>query len=208
VPQNIPQNDDTHKLIKNQNIRLGIVGRLEWRQKGLGHLIEIATALRLKRSDVTWVIIGNGPDRGRLEAELAIRGLTANFEFRGWMENREDIYSSFDLLLVPSFFEGVPMIMLEALAKAIPVLARLTPGTQVFEEYLPPLCLYRDTASAVSKLMNVETLLDDFRKFSKPLQQRIIEQHSLQRFSDQLHNVMECLLPQTKKSTSQKSEAT
>jgi glycosyltransferase involved in cell wall biosynthesis len=180
--------------IRDRDLRIGLVGRLEWQQKGLGHLIEVAASVRAARPDIAWVVVGDGPDRGRFERELSRRGLRDIFEFRGWIGDRDELYRSFDLLLLPSLFEGVPLVLLEALARAMPVLARLTPGTQVFQEYLPPTFLYRDAAAAVAKLENAGTLLRQFRECSGELREGVLQKHDPRRFAGQVHAIVAAVL--------------
>jgi glycosyltransferase involved in cell wall biosynthesis len=189
VPQDIRPGPPVRE-VKDRDLRVGVVGRLEWHQKGLGHLVKVAESLKAARADVSWVVIGDGPDRGRLEQELARRGLRDVFEFRGWVRDRTEMYRSFDILLIPSLFEGVPMVLLEALARDVPVLARLAPGTRVFEEYLPPAFLYGDTGTAAAKLESAGTLLRQHRECSGAVREGMLDKHSPQRFAGRIHSIV------------------
>jgi glycosyltransferase involved in cell wall biosynthesis len=53
----------------------------------------------------------------------------------GWIKNLDSIYQAIDLLLIPSRLEGVPQVMLEALARRIPVVASDRDG---MKSWLPP----------------------------------------------------------------------
>ena len=163
--------------------RVGVVGRLEWRQKDLSLLLEIAAAVVRRRSDVRFVLIGDGPDRSRLERRLQETGLAAAFEVRGWIDARKDIYSCFDVLLLTSLFEGVPLVLLEALSQNKCVLARLAAGTLVFTEYLPQDFLFDDAASAVEKLVAVEATLERFAAVAEGLRERVLWRHGSARFA-------------------------
>lgn len=178
----------------DRDLRIGVVGRLEWHQKGLGHLVEVARELKAARPDAVWVVVGDGPDRDRLERELTRRGLRERFEFRGWVKDRDEAYGAFDILFIPSLFEGVPMVLLEALARDVPVLARLAPGTQVFREYLPPPLLYGDTGAAVSKLASARTLLGQHRECAAEVRERALGKHSPERFASRVHEIVADLL--------------
>jgi glycosyltransferase involved in cell wall biosynthesis len=170
-------------------LRIGVVGRLEWRQKGLSHLLDIAQQVLKRRANVRFVVIGDGPDRNRLEHGIRDRGLGAHFECLGWLGDRERIYSSFDLLLIPSMFEGVPLVLLEALVRQRPTLARVTPGTRVFVEYLPDRCLYRDTGEAVQKLCNADDLIAQFRGMADQMSRQVLERHGRDHFASRVKQI-------------------
>ncbi len=68
-------------------------------------------------------LIGDGPERARLEA-LAVRlGLADRVEFRGYLPDPADILPEFDTLLLSSDYEGVPAVILEALAAGLTIVA-------------------------------------------------------------------------------------
>lgn len=171
--------------------RVGVVGRLEWRQKDLSLLLEIAAAVVRRRPDVQFVLIGDGPDRDRLERRLQETGLATAFEVRGWVDARQDIYAGFDVLLMTSLFEGVPLVLIEALARKKCVLARLAAGTRVFKEYLPDGFLFNDAAAAVEKLVSIESTVDRFAAIAGGLQERVRWRHGSERFSGAARELLE-----------------
>jgi glycosyltransferase involved in cell wall biosynthesis len=170
-------------------LRIGVVGRLEWRQKGLSHVLDLARQLLERRQDVRFVIIGDGPDRERFERATYAGGLRPHFECVGWVSDRQSIYSSFDLLLIPSLFEGVPLVLLEALAWRKPTLARLTAGTSVFSEYLPDFFLYRDTGTAVAKLIAADELMARFHGLAGTMSDQVMERHGRSRFVSRVRQI-------------------
>ncbi len=102
---------------------LGFVGRLV-RDKGISYLIDALSELP---SDACppWhlVLIGDGPERSAIEAQVVLRGLQAHVSLLG---NRSDVarlYPTFDLFALPSLVEAFPMVVVEAMACGIPVLA-------------------------------------------------------------------------------------
>ncbi len=70
-------------------------------------------------------LIGDGPDRGRLETEVRSRGLQENCTFSGYLDEAATLraISAADLLVLPSFMEGLPTVLVEALALGVPVVA-------------------------------------------------------------------------------------
>jgi glycosyltransferase involved in cell wall biosynthesis len=74
------------------------------------------------------IITGDGPDRGRLEALIHLLGLQRQITLLPWQEDSTLVYSALDLLIIPSRFEGVPLVMLEALACGTPVIGSARDG--------------------------------------------------------------------------------
>lgn len=97
------------------------VGRLV-RAKGVHELL---LAFDRAPEDVDLVFVGAGPERSSLEAEAARLGLGARVIFTGERRHHElpDSYRSADLFALPSYNEGHPNVVCEALACGVPVLA-------------------------------------------------------------------------------------
>lgn len=174
-------------------LRIGFVGRLEGRQKGLEELLKIANMLKdQKKTEFRFVIIGGG-DRPYFENLATLSGVYKHFEFRGWVADKNEIFRSFDILFMPSLFEGVPLVMLEALIRTVPVMARLTSGTRIFREYLPDFCLYTDIEEAVDKLRDAERFIKRFELQSDAIRKAVLRRHNRDRFAEHVPKIMELL---------------
>ncbi|WP_052425205.1 glycosyltransferase family 4 protein [Streptomyces fulvoviolaceus] len=103
------------------------VGRLG-AQKNVARLLD---ALHLTRQDVRLRIVGDGELRGRLEEQAARLGLR-NVEFSGGLlgEDLVKAYADADAFVLPSDKEGMPLVVLEAMAAGLPVVATDVPGTR------------------------------------------------------------------------------
>lgn len=91
--------------------------------KGLPILLD---ALRDLSGDWKLTVIGDGPDRAALEAQA--QGL--NVDFLGYRSQSEvaEALSNTDVFVLPSFAEGVPVVLMEAMASAVPVVATRIAG--------------------------------------------------------------------------------
>lgn len=103
---------------------LTYVGRLV-ETKGLCELLEAFAVVRAVRPDAHLALVGDGVMRGRLEAMVAAAGLAGRVHMPGGMDHAgvaEWICAS-DLLTLPSWSEGYPNVLVEALACGCPVVA-------------------------------------------------------------------------------------
>lgn len=105
-----------YSLPENYSI---FVGRLEPR-KGVDYLIK-----SMENVEITSMIIGEGPDRIRLE-DLAIEnGVHHKIMFTGGVSNEDlkSLYARARFFVLPSISEGLPLTILEAMSSGIPVIA-------------------------------------------------------------------------------------
>jgi len=90
--------------------------------KGFPHLIE-AFALVRKRIDARLIIIGEGPERERLRGMAASLGLAEFVDLPGFQVNPYPFFRRADVFVVSSLYEGLPTVLIEALALGTPVVA-------------------------------------------------------------------------------------
>jgi glycosyltransferase involved in cell wall biosynthesis len=101
---------------------LGVVGRLS-PEKNVSALIEALHQLSGNHAGVGLVVLGAGPELERLEDLIALRGLSERVLLGGYAANARDYLPLLDVLVIPSLTEGLPMILLEAMAARIPVIS-------------------------------------------------------------------------------------
>jgi glycosyltransferase involved in cell wall biosynthesis len=102
----------------------GYVGRIAYQQKGIDRLIKLIDEHRQFFSANRILIVGDGPDRLRLLDDLAQRGIDNCVIYRPWVDTeRVGLFDSIDVFLCLSRFEGVPLTILEAISRNIPVLS-------------------------------------------------------------------------------------
>ena len=108
-------------------LRLVNIGRLS-EQKG--QLILMPVMGRVAGADVHLTLIGDGELRGALEAEISARGLGDEVTLAGW-QTEEEVRAALagcHALVLPSFAEGLPMVIMEAMAAGRPVIATYVAG--------------------------------------------------------------------------------
>ena len=104
------------------NLIIGNVGRLHF-QKNQEFAVKIFAELLKKRTDSRLVLVGQGPDKEKLEALASELGVSDNIFFAGVQSDIQAWLSAFDVFLFPSVFEGLSVAALEAQANGVPMLA-------------------------------------------------------------------------------------
>jgi len=132
------------------------VGRLEPR-KGIDYLIR-----SIKDTNMKSIIVGDGPDRVRLE-ELAKRNnVTSNITFTGSVpeEDLRHLYAGANFFVLPSISEGLPLTVLEAMSSGKPVVANNINGIpEVVQHGYNGLLV--EPSNINSFRYNMQTLVDD-----------------------------------------------
>ena len=109
--------------------RLVCVGRLS-EQKGHLLLVEAANRLAVEGLLFKLVFVGDGPLRPQIETLIAQYGLQDHIEITGWASNndvQQQILAS-RVLVLPSFAEGLPVVIMESLALSRPVISTYVAG--------------------------------------------------------------------------------
>jgi glycosyltransferase involved in cell wall biosynthesis len=100
----------------------GCIGRLD-SEKGQRDLIEAFAAGKLPECGARLKFVGEGPDHAALRVLAETLGVLDAVEFAGVFTDMTQVYAEIDCLVLPSLREGMPMVVLEALASGKPVVA-------------------------------------------------------------------------------------
>lgn len=169
IPSGVDHNyfNPKHPKVKNKaaklrdelnirnNIILGYVGRLV-PAKGLIYLFLAAKQIQQKYPEIALLVVGDGPYRADLEIiseELKIKTI-----FTGWRADTLPYYAVMDIFVLPSLFEGLSNVMLEAMAMEKPVVATNVGGnvdliTNEENGFLVPVQDHKQIAHAVEELI-------------------------------------------------------
>ena len=116
--------------------RLLFIGRLAG-VKGVPILFEALQAIVGDFPDVRLKLIGDGPERRDLEREVSKRGIGDRVEFAGYRSQSEvaEALHETDILVLPSFAEGLPVVLMEAMAARVPVITSRIAGIPELVEH-------------------------------------------------------------------------
>jgi glycosyltransferase involved in cell wall biosynthesis len=98
--------------------------------KGLPILLRAVARLKANHPAVKLTIAGDGPDRQRLVEMAGELGITENVAFLGYQTQRQvrELLAQTDAFVLASFAEGVPVVLMEAMAAGVPVVATRIAG--------------------------------------------------------------------------------
>lgn len=107
--------------LPEDQIVVGYVGRMD-DQKAPERLVEAAELLLPTHPDVTVVMVGEGPKLASLKARTEAAGLDGRIRWLGFDDARYQM-ANFDILVVPSYYEGFARVLLEGLFTGLPIVS-------------------------------------------------------------------------------------
>ena len=136
------------------------IGTLEYRKNQRFALEIISAAKKLDRI-LKLTVVGDGPDRKMLEEYAASLGVESQIIFLGFRKNAVDLLEGHRAYLHVAHIENLPLTLIEALAKGLPVFAPATGGIpEVFVDEVQGRFIPLDDADAAAKLI-VDSLDND-----------------------------------------------
>lgn len=131
TPENIEQKNAPK--VNSQTLRIAFAGSLI-PVKGLEHLLEIADLLKDQPIQINiygdFIKEGNQSYKNKIIRTINSKGLNQKLSFFGWVEDVETIYSDNDVLILTSNSEGLPRVVLEAMAFKKPIVTFKVGGVE------------------------------------------------------------------------------
>jgi glycosyltransferase involved in cell wall biosynthesis len=125
--------DSSHRVharygISGESVVMGFVGRLV-RDKGLVELSAAWTSLRDEFPRLDLLLVGDAEPHDPLPPNvLAQLRRDPRVHWTGWVDDLPELYGAMNLLVLPSYREGFPVVALEAAAMGLPIVATRVPG--------------------------------------------------------------------------------
>lgn len=154
-------------LPQERNIAL-FLGRLDVGQKGLDLLRDAVLRAADRLGDWTFIFVGDGEGRALVDGIAAAASTPLDIRCHDWTDQPHRFLAAADVLLMPSRWEGVPLVMLEAIDYGTPILAS---RIDVYREYLPDYChldfATGDLAAALDRLVSPRIRADFQRSIAE-----------------------------------------
>ncbi|MEM7319154.1 MAG: glycosyltransferase family 4 protein [Pseudomonadota bacterium] len=176
-------------------LRLVSIGRLV-EQKGQMALVNAMARLRHSHPEIHVTLVGDGEMRSDLEKAVTDQGLEEQVSFSGWLDQK-GVKSELDgahAIVMPSFAEGLPMVIMEAMAAARPVIATSIAGIPELVEHgqtgwLVPAGDEDGLAKAISNA--AEQTPDRLEQMGQLARQRVLTRHDIDIEAKKLHHLFE-----------------
>lgn len=125
VPEEIRPTAEAEGAWGGAGPRILTVGSLK---RAKNHALLLRAFARLDRKDARLLILGDGPLRGELQALAADLGIARRLVMPGFALDPWPYYASADLFVLSSDWEGLPMVLIEALAAGLPIVSTDCPS--------------------------------------------------------------------------------
>lgn len=180
-------------------LRLVNIGRFA-EQKGQLLLPEALATARARGADVHLTLVGDGPMRPQIEAAIAAQGVGDAVTLTGWLDEAgvRRILAESHALILPSFAEGLPMVVMEAMAAGRAVIATHIAGN-------PELVLPGETgwlvaagdAEALAEGIRAAaaTPVDRLQRMGQAGRTRVLQRHDIDREAGKLVRLIEDAIP-------------
>lgn len=116
----IPQKQ--RKLFPADEIVIGTLSRF-WKQKNMLNTVKIAIKACQVRAELKFIFVGDGDDLSQCQNLIENAGLSERILLPGWSLDKEKWLNTFDIFLLYSLWEGLPLSILEAMSYGLPIIA-------------------------------------------------------------------------------------
>lgn len=178
--------------VPNDAPLLGFVGQLDER-KGIGVLLSAFYYIHRQMPEVRLVLVGRGPLQEMIESEVHSNGWDEAVILPGFIDDIPSVMQAIDILLLPSFWEGFGIVLIEAMAAGKPAIsADCSSMPEIVDNgrtgYLVPPGDSEALASRTIELLQNTTLR---KQFGRAARQRVVDLFTMERMIAQLENLFE-----------------
>lgn len=182
---------------KTEDKYILFTGRLGYR-KGLFDLIDCGKYICEKYPDVSFIIPGKGTLLGKLQKRVEKMGIQERFKFLGYVDRERliNLYQNATIHIIPSHYEGLPTVLLEAMSCGLPVVATAVSGNlDVVYDGENGILISpkkpKEMADAISMLLDDDEMK---RKLGEAARRTIEERYTWEAISDKIIRCYESLL--------------
>ena len=171
IPNGVNTEEFTPAQELSRSNEILFIGRLV-EQKGVTYLLKAISDISKGANpikDIDLCVVGDGPLMGALKAEAMSLGVSEKVSFLGWLgrDRLADRYRKARLFALPSFEEGMPNVVLEALASGLPIVASNVAGNDE---------LVKDGINGI--------LISDKEKIALPISSLLLDYEKCKRFGE------------------------
>jgi glycosyltransferase involved in cell wall biosynthesis len=169
---------------------IGFVGRLE-PVKGCSQFIKTIPQVTKSNPDSCFVVVGDGSERKLLESLARELSIENRVYFCGFRDDPMNVFQSLDLYVLPSFNEGVPLAMLEAMSNEVPVVATSVGGIpEVIKDKVNGLLVPSQNVDALAESI-LEALNNSNETAKRVIEAKktILNEFNVQKWIEKIQNI-------------------
>lgn len=169
------------------------VGRL-FPAKGHSMLIKAFSELNQNKQQIRLTIVGTGPEMMNLEKQIADLGLTGKVTLTGQLNHPkvEKMYNEADIFVLSSFSEGIPIVLMEAMAKEIACVSTFVNGIpELIQHERDGILVAPSDVKSLTQAL--ERLIADYQlreKYGAAGRKRVIEKYNINSNTDKLTEIL------------------
>jgi glycosyltransferase involved in cell wall biosynthesis len=169
---------------------VGTVARLH-RQKGVASLLRAAPKILSAFPEARIAVVGDGPQGGSLRREAQRLGLEGRLLFLGERKDAASVMALFDIFVLPSLWEGLPFVLVEAATLGKPVVATAVDGVpEMLEDGKTGLLVPPNDPSALAEaVIRLLRDKDEARRLGQTARTLVPPRFPLRRMIDQTQNL-------------------
>ncbi|TVT28914.1 glycosyltransferase family 4 protein [Salinicoccus cyprini] len=142
--------------------KIGLIGSLDTKYKGIDTALK---SLSIVESNFVFEIVGNGP-KDKWQRKINKRGLKDKVQLKGTLKNGNMVnewLSSLDLYIQPSYTEGLPRALIEAMSNGVPCLGSQAGGIPELldKKYIHEIKDFKSFAKQIDKVLNNKNLREE-----------------------------------------------
>lgn len=147
--------------ISSEKFVIGHIGRFDY-QKNHRFLLKILKQLYYENKDVILLSIGIGNDWELIKKEAKEMGLSKCILFLGQRNDIVNLYQAMDVFLLPSRFEGLPVVLVEAMASGLPCLVsdKITKEAEIIPELISFISIENGVIDWIQKINKINKNYD------------------------------------------------
>jgi len=188
------------RMARSDCFRIICVGRLV-DAKGQAILLEATARLLKEHRKVSLTLVGDGPDSKRLQETTRELGISEEVHFTGPVnqDRIRELYRNADVFVLPSFAEGIPVVLMEAMALGLPCISTAITGIPELirsgkEGILVPPSDAGQLADAIAQLMESPELA---MSLAEEARKKVCEEYNLERNVERLARIFQQRLAST-----------
>ena len=177
-------------LKNNHEFLIGAIGRLS-PEKGFGYLVDAMVYLLKDNDNYKLIIFGEGGERQHLEKKVSKYGLQGKIVFPGYYDNAYLYLKNFDVFIMPSLTEGLPITLLEAMQAGLPIIASRVGGIpEVIEDGHTGLLVDpKDSNELSQKIAFIRNNPDKGDEIGRRARQVALQKYSSRRMAEEYKKV-------------------